>query len=79
MLLGNKWGALGAWLIRAPELATGGAPANHALAPCLPDHVPPARELWLVTRRQDDKEISIRTVIEFLMRIFDEERRLFEE
>jgi DNA-binding transcriptional LysR family regulator len=53
--------------------------ANQALAPCLPDHVPPARELWLVTRRQDDKEISIRTVIEFLMRIFDEERRLFEE
>jgi DNA-binding transcriptional LysR family regulator len=53
--------------------------ANHALAPCLPDHMPPARELWLVTRRQDDKEISIRTVVEFLMRIFDRERRLFEE
>jgi DNA-binding transcriptional LysR family regulator len=52
--------------------------ANHALAPCLPDHAPPARELWLVTRRQDNREISIRTVVEFLMRIFDEERRLFE-
>jgi hypothetical protein len=32
-----------------------------------------------VTRRQDDKEISIRTVVEFLMQIFDKERRLFEE
>jgi DNA-binding transcriptional LysR family regulator len=53
--------------------------ANHALAPCLPDPMPPARELWLVTRRQDDKEISIRTVVEFLMQIFDKERRLFEE
>ncbi len=52
--------------------------ANNALAPCLLDHAPPSRELWLVTRRQDDKEISIRTVIEFLMRIFADERRLFE-
>jgi len=52
--------------------------ANHALAPCLPDHAPPSRELWLVTRRQDNKEISIRTVIEFLMQIFADERRLFE-
>jgi DNA-binding transcriptional LysR family regulator len=52
--------------------------ANNALAPCLPDHVPPSRELWLVTRRQDSKEISIRTVLEFLMQIFADERRLFE-
>jgi DNA-binding transcriptional LysR family regulator len=52
--------------------------ANHALAPCLLDHAPPSRELWLVTRRQDDKEMSIRTVTEFLMRIFADERRLFE-
>jgi len=52
--------------------------ANNALAPCLPDHAPPSRELWLVTRRQDNKEISIRTVIEFLMQIFADERRLFE-
>jgi DNA-binding transcriptional LysR family regulator len=53
--------------------------ANNALAPCLLDHAPPSREFWLVTRRQDSKEISIRTVIEFLMQVFDDERRLFEE
>jgi DNA-binding transcriptional LysR family regulator len=51
---------------------------NNALAPCMPDHAPPSRELWLVTRRQDSKEISIRTVLEYLMQIFAEERRLFE-
>jgi DNA-binding transcriptional LysR family regulator len=53
--------------------------ANDALKPCLADHAPPSRELWLVTRRQDSKELSIRTVVEFLMRIFEDERRLFEE
>jgi molybdate transport repressor ModE-like protein len=53
--------------------------ASRALEPCLLDYAPPSRELWLVTRRQDSKELSIRTVVEFLMQIFGDERQLFEE
>jgi molybdate transport repressor ModE-like protein len=50
--------------------------------PCSPgaSHQPalPSRELWLVTRRQDSKYLSIRTVVNFLAQVFDEERALFE-
>jgi molybdate transport repressor ModE-like protein len=42
------------------------------------EHNPPARELWLVTRKQDRKDLSIRIVAEHLLRMFEEERALFE-
>lgn len=42
------------------------------------EHNPPARELWLVTRKQDRKDLSIRTVAEHLLQMFEEERALFE-
>jgi DNA-binding transcriptional LysR family regulator len=48
------------------------------LEPCFLDRAPPSRELWLVTRRQDRKDLSIRTVADFLVSIFLEERELFE-
>ncbi|MEA1676806.1 LysR family transcriptional regulator [Nitrospirillum sp. BR 11163] len=40
---------------------------------------PPARTLWLVTRRQDDREPAIRTVTDFLINLFKEEQALFED
>jgi len=39
----------------------------------------PARQLWLVTRRLDRKNLPIRTVIDFLTQVFLGERELFEE
>jgi len=39
---------------------------------------PSPRELWLVTRRQDSKDLSIRTVADFMMDVFRDERDLFE-
>jgi molybdate transport repressor ModE-like protein len=53
--------------------------ANEGLSPCFLGQTPPPRELWLVTRRQDSKDLSIRTVVDFLMQVFEEERTLFEE
>jgi DNA-binding transcriptional LysR family regulator len=38
---------------------------------------PPPRELWLVIRRQASQELAIRTVADFLMQIFCDERKLF--
>jgi molybdate transport repressor ModE-like protein len=52
---------------------------DDCLGPCSLDHTPPSRELWLVTRRQDRKDPSIRTVIDFLTQVFCEERELFED
>jgi molybdate transport repressor ModE-like protein len=52
---------------------------HDGLKPCALDPAPPSRELWLVTRRQDNKELSIRTVVEFLTQLFRDERKLFEE
>ncbi|MET1026718.1 MAG: LysR substrate-binding domain-containing protein, partial [Dongiaceae bacterium] len=49
------------------------------LASCSLDPAPPSRELWLVTRRQDGKDLSIRTVVDFLTQLFDEERALFDD
>jgi DNA-binding transcriptional LysR family regulator len=40
--------------------------------------VPPPREVWLLTRRQDRKDLPISTVVEFLMQVFSDERALFE-
>jgi DNA-binding transcriptional LysR family regulator len=48
------------------------------LRPLQLEHNPPARELWLITRKQDRKDTSIHTVAEYLMQIFVKERALFE-
>ncbi|WP_137174096.1 LysR family transcriptional regulator [Massilia sp. HP4] len=45
-----------------------------ALAPA-----PPAREIWLLTRGQDRKDLPIRTVVDYLVEAFDAERALFDE
>jgi DNA-binding transcriptional LysR family regulator len=52
---------------RSPELR---------LCPHLP--VLPAREIWLLTRRQDRKNLAIRTVADYLTQLFADERSLFE-
>lgn len=49
-----------------------------SLHSCALAHVPPARELWLITRRQDRADLSIRMVVEFLLTSFTAERALFE-
>jgi len=43
-----------------------------------PDLAPPPRELWLLTRRHDRKDLPIRTVVEHLTEVFAGERALFE-
>jgi molybdate transport repressor ModE-like protein len=52
---------------------------HEGLGPCSLDPTPPSRELWLVTRRQDNKELSIRTVVAFFTQVFCDERELFED
>ena len=42
-------------------------------------HEPPSRELWLITRQQDRKDLTIRTVIDHLALLFANERELFEK
>jgi molybdate transport repressor ModE-like protein len=37
-----------------------------------------SRGIWLITRRQDRKDAAIRAVADFLARVFDEARELFE-
>ena len=44
-----------------------------------PRYVPPPREAWLLTRRQQRKDLPIRTVAEYITKIFATERALFEE
>lgn len=45
---------------------------------CLFDPAPPPREIWMLTRRQDRKDLPIRAVTDYLARIFAEERSLFD-
>lgn len=47
------------------------------LVPCKLDAAPPPREIMLLTRRQDRKDLPIRTVVEYLVEVFDDERALF--
>jgi DNA-binding transcriptional LysR family regulator len=49
-----------------------------ALAACVLQHAPPSRELWLLTRREGRKDLPTRTVAEFLVQLFAEERERFE-
>lgn len=51
--------------------------ADPALKPCILEHNPPARGIWLVTRRH--KDLPIRVVVEHLHKIFEQERDLFEQ
>jgi DNA-binding transcriptional LysR family regulator len=53
--------------------------ADDRLVPCPLDRMPPMRELWLVTRRQDASDPSIRTVTDFLVQLFLDERARFED
>jgi DNA-binding transcriptional LysR family regulator len=53
--------------------------ADKKLVACKLEHDPPARELWLITRRQDRKDLPIRTVADHLARIFADEHELFED
>ncbi|RDJ23131.1 LysR family transcriptional regulator [Bosea caraganae] len=45
---------------------------------CRLELAPPPREVWLLTRRHDRKDLPIRTVVEHLIGIFARERALFE-
>ncbi len=45
---------------------------------CRLDPVMPPREIWILTRRQDRKNLAIGAVVEHLMRRFADERSLFE-
>lgn len=51
------------------------------LLPCdlAPAPSPPPREIWLITRGQDRKDLPIRTVVDYLLETFASERALFEE
>jgi molybdate transport repressor ModE-like protein len=49
-----------------------------ALRLCSLDPVPPPREIWLLTRRLDRKDLPIRTVSDFIARKFTDERPLFD-
>jgi len=48
------------------------------LRSCRLDPVPPPREVWLLTRRQDRKDMAIRAVTDYIARKFADERPLFE-
>jgi DNA-binding transcriptional LysR family regulator len=48
-----------------------------ALRPCRLDAVPPAREMWLLTRPQDRKNLPVRTVVDYLVQVFSGEHALF--
>ncbi|MBI0328811.1 LysR family transcriptional regulator [Burkholderia plantarii] len=45
---------------------------------CRMGPVRPPREIWLLIRRQDRKDLPIRTVVDYLARVFDEARPLFQ-
>lgn len=44
----------------------------------LPLAVPADREIWLLMRRQDRKDMPTRTVVDYLMQVFANEQHLFE-
>lgn len=48
------------------------------LHPCELGRLPPDRDIWLVTRRQGRGDLAIRTVRDFLVTLFEQERELFE-
>ncbi|WP_186044304.1 LysR family transcriptional regulator [Burkholderia gladioli] len=48
------------------------------LRACALSPVRPSRDIWLLIRRQDRKDLPIRTVVDYLTRRFEEARDLFE-
>ncbi|HWT71036.1 MAG TPA: LysR family transcriptional regulator [Oxalicibacterium sp.] len=52
---------------------------RHSLAPCQLEYAYPPREVWLVSRPQDKKDLLVRAVIDHLVALFEENRELFEE
>lgn len=52
--------------------------AEPALRLCRLEPLPPPRELWLLTRRQDRRDMPVRAVHDFIVTIFAAERSLFE-
>lgn len=48
-----------------------------ALRLCRLEPVMPAREIWILTRRQDRQNPTIRTVVDHLLQVFADERALF--
>jgi DNA-binding transcriptional LysR family regulator len=48
------------------------------LESCTLEHSPPSRELWIITRRQDRRDLCTRTVVDFLSDLFSKEHALFE-
>jgi molybdate transport repressor ModE-like protein len=51
---------------------------SEGLVPCPLSPTPPSRQMWMVTRQRDDKTRSIRTVTDFLVRLFHEARERFD-
>lgn len=45
---------------------------------CRLAHVPPPKEIWLITRRHDRKDLAIRSVADFIVQSFEEERSRLE-
>jgi DNA-binding transcriptional LysR family regulator len=54
------------------------ARGRSALVPCQLQHSHPSREIWLVSRPQDRKDVLVRVVIDYLVKAFEEKRALFE-
>jgi DNA-binding transcriptional LysR family regulator len=50
---------------------------DDALVPCPLNHASPSRELWLLTRRLDRKDLPTRTTVDFLVQVFADEGALF--
>ncbi|MFC5069215.1 LysR family transcriptional regulator [Flaviflagellibacter deserti] len=51
---------------------------ENGLRPCRLEPLPPPREVWILTRRQDRKNSPVRTVADKLGEMFASERALFE-
>lgn len=66
----------GAGIALLPHYIGRAAPGLRACALRL---APPPREIWLLTRGQDRKDLPIRTVIDYLVEVFDDARPLFDE
>lgn len=48
-----------------------------ALVLCMPKHAAFSRELWLLTRREGRKDLATRTIADFLVQLFVDERERF--
>lgn len=52
--------------------------SEKALKLCTLEHIPPSRGLWMITRRQDRRDLTIRTATDFLIQTFSDEQALLE-